>query len=95
MLWPGRGSGVNLVRRWGIAEPRPDQVEHAVGYLKRRRLLYVVLAPVAMLLAPADRTDPHRELAAAAAEYADRAVALGADRQAAAAALFAVWPPDG
>ncbi len=45
--------------------------------------------------APADRTDPHRELAAAAAEYADRAVALGADRQAAAAALFAAWPPDG
>jgi hypothetical protein len=54
VLWPVRRSGVNLLRRWGIAQPRPDQVAHAVGYLKRRRLLYVllyvVLAPVVALL---------------------------------------------
>lgn len=54
VLWPVRSSGVNLLRRWGIAEPRPDQVAHAVRYLRRRRvlyvLLYVALAPVAALL---------------------------------------------
>ena len=54
VLWPVRSSGRNLLRRWGIAEPRPDQVDHAIRYLWRRRLvfvlLYVVLAPVATLL---------------------------------------------
>lgn len=54
VLWPVRSSGVNLLRRWGIAQPRPDQVEHAIRYLRRRRvlyvLLYVALAPVAALL---------------------------------------------
>lgn len=54
VLWPVRSSGVNLLRRWGIAQPRPDQAAHAIRYLKRRRvlyvLLYVALAPVAALL---------------------------------------------
>jgi DNA-binding transcriptional regulator YhcF (GntR family) len=37
---------------------------------------------------------PGNELARAAAEYAARAAALGADAQTAAAAVFAAWPPD-
>ncbi len=37
---------------------------------------------------------PGGELARAAAEYAARAAALGADAQTAAAAVFAAWPPD-
>ncbi len=54
----------------------------------RRRGTVVAAAPVTS-------TDPVGELAAAAADYAARAAALGVDRQAAAAALFDAWPPDG
>lgn len=54
VLWPVRSSGINLLRRWGIAQPASEQVEHAIRYLRRRRvlyvLLYVALAPVAALL---------------------------------------------
>jgi hypothetical protein len=43
VLWPTTHSGRRLLRTWGIPDPRPDQVGEAVRYLRRRRLLYVVV----------------------------------------------------
>ncbi|MFS8100513.1 hypothetical protein LFM09_25630 [Lentzea alba] len=39
-LWPMAQNGVRLLKRWEIADPTEAQVEEAVRYLKRRRLLY-------------------------------------------------------
>lgn len=43
LLLPGTRSGAALLRRWGVADPEPAQVGVAVGHLRQRRLLYVVL----------------------------------------------------
>ncbi len=60
------------------------------GVLRTARRLGTVVAGVPA--EPAAEADPG--LAAAAAEYAARAAALGVDRSAAVAALLAAWPPD-
>ena len=43
VLWPTTHGGRRVLRTWGVAEPRPDQVVEAVRYLRRRRLLFTVL----------------------------------------------------
>ncbi len=51
-LWPTVKNGMRLLTRWKVADPTEAQVEEAVRYLKRRRLLYpwiyagLALAPV-------------------------------------------------
>jgi DNA-binding transcriptional regulator YhcF (GntR family) len=61
----------------------------AAGVLRTARRQGTVVAGV-----PAPPGTPDDELALAAAEYARRAAELGADPRAAAAAVFAAWPPD-
>ncbi|AXB48170.1 hypothetical protein [Amycolatopsis albispora] len=39
-LWPGEKQGVKVLRRWGVPDPTPADVEEAVRYLRRRRLWY-------------------------------------------------------
>lgn len=57
VLWPTRHSGARLLRRWGIPGPAEPQVAQAVRYLRRRRLLalvlFLILPPVAGLVWPA------------------------------------------
>lgn len=43
LLLPGTRSGAALLRRWGVDDARPEQIEVAVGHLRQRRLLYVVV----------------------------------------------------
>ncbi|HEX6359689.1 hypothetical protein [Actinophytocola sp.] len=52
-LWPTSHSGKRLLRTWGIPDPRPDQVDEAIRYLRRRRLLAVGLFVVSGLVAGA------------------------------------------
>ncbi|MET9226813.1 hypothetical protein [Lentzea sp. NPDC003310] len=40
MLWPTASTGTRLLRKWQVPDPSDAQVEDAVRYLKRRRLLY-------------------------------------------------------
>jgi hypothetical protein len=40
MLWPTASTGRRLLKKWQVADPSGAQVEDAVRYLKRRRLLY-------------------------------------------------------
>ena len=40
MLWPTASTGKRLLKKWQVADPSEAQVEDAVRYLKRRRLLY-------------------------------------------------------
>ncbi|GHH35842.1 hypothetical protein GCM10017774_21740 [Lentzea cavernae] len=40
MLWPTASTGKRLLRKWQVRDPSDAQVEDAVRYLKRRRLLY-------------------------------------------------------
>ena len=40
MLWPTRSTGARLLRKWQVADPSEEQIEDAIRYLKRRRLLY-------------------------------------------------------
>ncbi|HEV7652161.1 MAG TPA: hypothetical protein VGP26_28750 [Actinophytocola sp.] len=62
VLWPTRHSGRRLLQRWGVAEPTDPQSAEAVRYLRRRRILYVVLflvlPPVVALMSPAVRNGP-------------------------------------
>ncbi|MDX8029832.1 hypothetical protein SK803_06390 [Lentzea sp. BCCO 10_0856] len=50
MLWPIRSTGVKLLKKWQVADPTDAQVEDAVRYLKRRRLLYPWLYSVLWLV---------------------------------------------
>ncbi|GAB1512100.1 GntR family transcriptional regulator [Actinophytocola sp. KF-1] len=61
----------------------------ADGVLHTARRQGTVVAGV-----PSAPSEPDGELARAAAEYAARAAALGADARTAAAAVLAAWPPD-
>lgn len=58
VLCPTTRSGHRLLRTWGVPQPRPDQVDVAVRYLRQRRILYVVgflvLPPLAGLVVPVD-----------------------------------------
>ncbi|MFI6098433.1 hypothetical protein ACIA8G_23005 [Lentzea sp. NPDC051213] len=40
LLWPTRSTGERLLKKWQVADPAEAQVEDAVRYLRRRRLLY-------------------------------------------------------
>jgi len=42
VIWPTAGLGHRMLVRWGLADPTEPQVRTATGYLRRRRLLYVV-----------------------------------------------------
>lgn len=43
MLWPMPANGRRLLKKWGLPDATDQQVELAVRYLKRRRLLYPLL----------------------------------------------------
>ncbi|HUQ61281.1 hypothetical protein [Lentzea sp.] len=45
LLWPTASNGRRLLRKWEVPDPSESQVEDAVRYLKRRRLLYPWLYP--------------------------------------------------
>ena len=62
VLWPTRHSGKRLLQRWGVAEPTEPQCAEAVRYLRRRRILYVVLfvvlpAVTILIWPPADHNE--------------------------------------
>jgi prepilin signal peptidase PulO-like enzyme (type II secretory pathway) len=40
MLWPTRSTGKRLLKSWRVPDPTSAQIEDAIRYLKRRRLLY-------------------------------------------------------
>ncbi|WP_434452060.1 hypothetical protein [Lentzea sp. E54] len=40
VLWPTRSTGRRLLKSWKVTDPTPAQIDDAVRYLKRRRLLY-------------------------------------------------------
>ncbi|GAA1346191.1 hypothetical protein [Saccharothrix algeriensis] len=48
VLWPTRSAAARFLRSWGVANPTEAQAEHAVRYLRHRRLLY----PPLFLLVP-------------------------------------------
>lgn len=50
MLWPTKSTGANLLKKWQVADPSDEQVEDAIRYLKRRRLLYPWLFTVLWLV---------------------------------------------
>lgn len=39
-LWPTRSTGRRLLKSWKVSDPTPAQLDDAIRYLKRRRLLY-------------------------------------------------------
>lgn len=43
VLWPMQSTGKRLLKSWRVSDPTPAQIDDAVRYLKRRRLLYPVL----------------------------------------------------
>ncbi|MDX3657671.1 hypothetical protein PV646_10180 [Streptomyces sp. ID05-26A] len=43
VLWPMKSTGKRLLKSWRVSDPTPGQIDDAVRYLKRRRLLYPVL----------------------------------------------------
>lgn len=45
LLWPTAANGRRLLKKWEVPDPTDAQVEDAVRYLKRRRLLYPWLYP--------------------------------------------------
>lgn len=49
-LWPTRSTGRRLLRSWRVQDPTPAQIEDAIRYLKRRRVLYPVLYAVLTLV---------------------------------------------
>jgi hypothetical protein len=61
MLWPTVSTGRRLLRKWQVRDPSDAQVEDAVRYLKRRRLLYPWLY-VAVGLVPLDDDSPKQLL---------------------------------
>jgi hypothetical protein len=40
VLWPMRSTGKRLLKSWKVRDPAPAQIDDAIRYLKRRRLLY-------------------------------------------------------
>jgi hypothetical protein len=40
LLWPTRSTGKRLLKSWRVKDPTPAQIDDAIRYLKRRRLLY-------------------------------------------------------
>jgi len=40
LLWPTKSTGKRLLKSWEVSDPTPAQIDDAVRYLKRRRLLY-------------------------------------------------------
>lgn len=40
VLWPTRSTGRRLLKSWKVTDPTSAQIDDAVRYLKRRRLLY-------------------------------------------------------
>ncbi|MEV6716395.1 hypothetical protein AB0M48_30660 [Lentzea sp. NPDC051208] len=38
-LWPTRSTGKRLLKSWKVSDPTPAQIDDAIRYLKRRRLL--------------------------------------------------------
>ncbi|MFD4641297.1 hypothetical protein ACFWN2_28575 [Lentzea sp. NPDC058436] len=40
LLWPTRSTGRRLLKSWKVTDPTPAQIDDAIRYLKRRRLLY-------------------------------------------------------
>ncbi|WP_394614834.1 hypothetical protein JNUCC0626_34025 [Lentzea sp. JNUCC 0626] len=42
-LWPTQSTGKRLLKSWKVTDPTPAQIDDAIRYLKRRRLLYPVL----------------------------------------------------
>jgi hypothetical protein len=40
VLWPTRSTGKRLLKSWKVSDPTSAQVDDAIRYLKRRRLLY-------------------------------------------------------
>ncbi|NKE55536.1 hypothetical protein FXN61_01335 [Lentzea sp. PSKA42] len=40
LLWPTRSTGKRLLKSWKVHDPTPAQIDDAIRYLKRRRLLY-------------------------------------------------------
>lgn len=40
VLWPTQSTGRRLLKSWKVSDPTPAQVDDAIRYLKRRRLLY-------------------------------------------------------
>ncbi|MGW6443808.1 hypothetical protein [Lentzea sp. NPDC055074] len=40
VLWPTQSTGKRLLKSWKVPDPTPAQVDDAIRYLKRRRLLY-------------------------------------------------------
>jgi hypothetical protein len=57
MLWPTASTGRRLLKKWQVADPSDAQVEDAVRYLKRRRLLYPWLY-VGMAFVPLENDTP-------------------------------------
>ncbi|GAB2826785.1 hypothetical protein GCM10027200_27850 [Lentzea nigeriaca] len=49
-LWPTRSTGKRLLKSWRVKDPTPAQIDDAIRYLKRRRLLYPVLYAVLSLV---------------------------------------------
>ncbi len=45
LLWPTAANGRRLLKKWEVPDPSESQVQDAVRYLKRRRLLYPWLYP--------------------------------------------------
>jgi hypothetical protein len=45
LLWPTAANGKRLLKKWEVPDPTDAQVQDAVRYLKRRRLLYPWLYP--------------------------------------------------
>ncbi|SDF55504.1 hypothetical protein SAMN05216553_10248 [Lentzea fradiae] len=43
VLWPTRSTGKRLLKSWRVNDPSAEQIDDAVRYLKRRRVLYPVL----------------------------------------------------
>ncbi|SFR17728.1 hypothetical protein SAMN04488564_104639 [Lentzea waywayandensis] len=52
-LWPTKSTGRRLLKSWKVQDPTPTQIDDAIRYLKRRRLLYPWLI-VGLTLLPID-----------------------------------------
>jgi hypothetical protein len=61
VLWPIASTGKRLLEKWQVADPSEAQVEDAVRYLKRRRLLYPWLY-VGMAFVPSYDTTTYKTL---------------------------------
>lgn len=62
LLWPTRHSGRRLLINWGVPAPTEPQITEAKRYLRRRRILYVVLfvllpSAATLIWPPVDRNE--------------------------------------